>query len=219
VVVKVQDVRIGGHGPWSFQVDEGERVAVVAGSSWARLALLSLLTGRQRPEAGRVRLLGEDLYAASGATALALFRDVGVVREGGGLVSNLRAWENVLLPASYHAGLAGDEVLPRAQRHFERLGLRDDALADCLDSLPGLLPGHWRRIVGLVRALVMEPRLMLYEAPLDGLPAALARAVADVTAGFHDERPGRTSLYLVTEASGTLPLAVGRTIGLGGDQA
>ena len=210
-------MRVGGHGPWSFEVAEGERVAVVAGSSYARLALVSILAGCLPPASGRLRLLGEDPNALPRAKALALFRQVGIVREGGGLVSNLRAWENVLLPASYHEGLVADEVLPRVQGYFERLGLAGDALASCLDSLPGLLPEHWRRIVGLVRALVMEPRLMLYEVILDGLPASLARAVAELVASFHDGRPGRTSVFVVTHAASVSQLAAARTIELRGD--
>ncbi len=210
-------MRVGGHGPWSLHVAEGESVAVVAGSTWARQALLRLLTGRLTPASGRLSLLGEDLYAGPIEDAFAVFREVGVVREGGGLVSNLRAWENILLPVSYHAGLTADEVMPRVQGYFERLGLAGDPLESCLESLPGLLPEHWRRIVGLVRALVMEPRLMLYEAVLDGLPAGLARAVAELTASFHEGRPGRTSLFIVTEAAGATQLAARRTIELRGD--
>jgi phospholipid/cholesterol/gamma-HCH transport system ATP-binding protein len=210
-------VRVGGHGPWSCHVADGERVVVVAGSTWARQALLRLLTGRLTPASGRLGLLGEDLYARPIEHAFAVFREVGVVREGGGLVSNLRAWENILLPVSYHAGLTAEAVMPRVQGYFARLGLSGDALEGCLESLPGLLPEHWRRIVGLVRALVMEPRLMLYEAVLDGLPAGLARAVAELTASFHDGRPGRASVYVVTDAAGGSQLSAGRTIELGGD--
>jgi phospholipid/cholesterol/gamma-HCH transport system ATP-binding protein len=216
-MVRLEEVRVGGHGPWSFHVAEGEKVAVVAGSSYARLALVSLLTGRLPPASGRLCLLGEDLYAAPRAKALALFREVGIVREGGGLVSNLRAWENILLPVSYHAGLTGDEILPRVQGCFERLGLQGEALTSCLDSLPGLLPEHWRRIVGLVRALVMEPRLMLYEAVLDGLPVSLSSAVAELTASFHDGGSGRTSVFVEAYAAGVSQLAAARTIELRGD--
>jgi phospholipid/cholesterol/gamma-HCH transport system ATP-binding protein len=213
-VVRLEEVRVGGHGPWSFHAAEGESVAVVAGSSYARLALVALLTGRQAPASGRLFLLGEDLYAASREKALALFREVGIVREGGGLVSNLRAWENILLPASYHQGLGEDDLLPRVQACFERLGLSGDALTSCLDSLPGLLPEHWRRIVGLVRTLIMEPRLLVYEALLDGLPGSLSRAVAERVVGFHAERPGRTSVFVVTDAAGAQQLTRGRTIEL-----
>jgi len=215
--VRLEEVRVGGHGPWSFHVLEGEKVAVAAGSSFARLALVSLLTGRLAPASGRLCLLGEDLYAAPRAKTLALFRELGIVREGGGLVSNLRAFENILLPVSYHERLGEDEVLARVQGCFERLGLSGDALASCLDSLPGLLPEHWRRIVGLVRALVMEPRLMLYDAVLDGLPVGLARGVAELTASFHDGRPGRTSLFVVADVAGASHLNAGRTIELRGD--
>jgi phospholipid/cholesterol/gamma-HCH transport system ATP-binding protein len=216
-MVRLEDVRVGGHGPWSFIVAEGERVAVVAGSSYARLALVSLLTGCLPPASGRLFLLGEDLAEAPRAKALALFRQLGIVREGGGLVSNLRAWENILLPASYHDGLEAGAVLPRVEACFERLGLSGDALVRCLDSLPGLLPEHWRRIVGLVRALVMEPRLMLYEAVLDGLPTSLAHAVAELVASFHDLRPGRTSVFVATDAASLSQLPVSRTIELRGD--
>ncbi len=216
-MVRLEEVRVGGHGPWSLAVGEGERVAIAAGSSWARVALMALLTGRRPPGGGRLTLLGEELYRLPEAKALALFREVGVVREGGGLVSNLRAWENLLLPVSYHAGLTVEVVLPRVQAYFEKLGLRGDALASCLDSLPGLLPEHWRRIMGLVRALLMEPRLMMYESLLEGLPASLAPAVAALTASFHEQRSGRTSLFVVSEAALASPLAASRTIALRGD--
>jgi phospholipid/cholesterol/gamma-HCH transport system ATP-binding protein len=207
-------VQVRGHGPWSFRVAEGESVAVVASSSYARVAFVSLVAGRLAPASGRLYLLGEDLYGASRARALALFRDLGVVREDGGLVSNLRAWENILLPPSYHQGLEEEAVLPRAEGYFERLGLTGGALASCLDSLPALLPEHWRRIVGLVRALVMEPRLLVYEALLDGLPSGLARGVGQLAASFHQERRGRTSVFVVTDGAGVSPLAVQRTIEL-----
>ncbi len=207
-------MRIGGHGPWSCHVTEGESVAVVAGSSYARLALLALLSGRQAPASGRLYLLGEDLYAAPRVRALALFREVGIVPQSGGLVSNLRAWENILLPASYHQGLEEEQVLPRVQAHFERLGLSGDALARCLDSLPGLLHEHWRRVVGLMRTLIMEPRVLVYDALLDGLPGGLARALAELAESYHQGRPGRTSVHVVTDAAAASHLTVQRTIAL-----
>jgi phospholipid/cholesterol/gamma-HCH transport system ATP-binding protein len=216
-VVRLEEVRLGGHGPWSLAVGEGERVAVAAGSSWARQALLALLTGRQRPASGRVLLLGRDLYDLTAEQGFALFREVGVVREGGGLVSNLRAWENLLLPVAYHAGRSAAEIRPRVVDYFESLGLRGDDLASCLDGLPGLLPEHWRRVVGLVRALLMEPRLMVYESLLEGLPASLTPAVAALAVSFHERRSGRTSVFVVTETGVASALAVSRTIALQGD--
>ena len=55
---------------------------------------------------------------------------------------------------------------------------------------------------------------MLYEAVLDGLPVSLSRAVAELTASFHDGRPGRTSVFVVTDAAGVSQLTAGRTIEL-----
>jgi hypothetical protein len=63
----------------------------------------------------------------------------------------------------------------------------------------------------------MEPRLMLYDAVLDGLPASLALAVAELVASFHDGRPGRTSVFVVTDAASLPQLAVARAIELKGD--
>ena len=213
----LEDVRVDGHGPWSFHVEAGERVAVIAGASYARLALLSVLSGRQPPATGRMTLLGEDVYAAPEATVLDLLRQVGVVRKGGGLVSNLRAWENIVLPVAYHSGQTWDEIEPRVRAFFDRLGLQGEVLEANLHSLPGLLPEHWRRVVGLVRALIMEPRLMVYEALLDGLPGGLARAAGDLTAAFHAERPDRTSVFVVADGPAAFPLAAERTIDLQGD--
>ncbi len=213
--MRLEQLTSGGHGPWSFQVAAGESVAIVAGSGWARQALVSLLCGQRPPDSGRLRLLGQDLEPLGEAGRLALFREVGVVREDGGLISNLRAWENIALPVRYHAGAAPQrELLPEVVRRFASLGIAGDSLEDCLDSLPGLLPQHWRRLVSLVRALVREPRLLLYDALLDGLPAGLARSVVELTRAFHCERDGRTSIHLVTDAAGAAQLAASRTIEL-----
>jgi ABC-type transporter Mla maintaining outer membrane lipid asymmetry ATPase subunit MlaF len=216
-MVDLEELRVGGHGPWSFHVDEGESVAVVAESAWGREALLALLAGRRAPRSGRLTLLGEELYALPRTKALALFREVGVVPENGGLISNLRAWQNILLPASYHAGLTVAQVSGRVEGYFEQLGLSGDALASCLDSQPGVLPQHWRRLVGLVRALVMEPRVLVYEAVLEGLPPRLALAVAELTATFHAEQRGRVSLFITTDVAGTQHVPARRRIDLRGE--
>ena len=69
-----------------------------------RHQLWSMLTGSTPPQRGQMYMFGQDFFAASEHERLALCRRVGVVPYDGGLISNLKAWENIVLPVSYHRG-------------------------------------------------------------------------------------------------------------------
>jgi phospholipid/cholesterol/gamma-HCH transport system ATP-binding protein len=216
-MVTLTGVRVGDLGPWSFEIGEGERVAVVISSSWVREALVGALARCRTPSSGQILLFARDIFAIPEQEALRLFREVGIVWNTGGLISNLKIWQNILLPMAYHSGMVAEQIESRVVAYLARLGKGGDDLGTWLASLPGLLPPQERRLVGLVRALVMEPRLLVYDAVLDGLPPRQATAVFDLVTAFHAERPGRTSVFLVPEASAAARVKAERIIELQGD--
>jgi phospholipid/cholesterol/gamma-HCH transport system ATP-binding protein len=92
----------------SFNFESGGTAKILFDSEDRKNILFGLLAGLQRPEAGRILFFGEDLFAHEENERLALFRRIGVVPAHGGLISNLKAWENLLLPAWYHRGLTAN---------------------------------------------------------------------------------------------------------------
>jgi ABC-type lipoprotein export system ATPase subunit len=157
---------------------------VVTGPSGSgKTTLLRLLTGLDRPTAGRVVTLDHDL-ATLDRDALARLRAtrIGIVDQVRDLVPFLSAQENVELGAAIR-GLDGPETADRASAALERVSLADKAGR----SPDGLSAGERLR-VALARAIVAEPELLVLDEPTAALDRAGARAVAALLQAFDGER-------------------------------
>ena len=195
-------VDAGGFRGASFAVAPGELVVLEAATGADAGTLLRLLVGSAQPEAGAVALLGEPLAGIAEARRLALLARTGVVWGDGGFLSNLKAWENILLPLWYH----GDE---RAERREEevlallgRLGVGPDRVAGFLAAMPASLPTRERRILGVARAMLPDAEAMIYAELFDGLDAATRALLLGETARHHERREGRATLFVASGAEG-----------------
>jgi putative ABC transport system ATP-binding protein len=178
----------------SLRLDAGEHVAVMGPSGSGKSTLLHVLGLLDRPDAGRVRLEGEDVAALSDE-ALSRRRAlrVGFVFQGFHLVPTLDVLENVALPLLY-ADRSPEEARARARALVDRVGLLDRAR-----HRPSELSGGQQQRVAIARALANDPALVLADEPTGNLDR---RTGADVLALLDEvPREGRT-LVVVTHDPG-----------------
>ena len=180
----------------SFDLDGGATVKILFDSEDRKKILFSLLAGLRRPETGKILFFGEDLFAREEDERLALFQRVGVVPADGGLISNLKAWENLLLPAWYHRGLTAQEAERPVAGIFEQLEPGEAGLKRRMGELPGQLSLYERRVVALARAMLLEPDILIYDFTFAGLERDAAQRLMKLTSEYHDKKAGRVSLYL-----------------------
>jgi phospholipid/cholesterol/gamma-HCH transport system ATP-binding protein len=180
----------------SFEVAPGEAVRIMLPSGDHVRDLYAVLTGAALPAGGRVRLFGADLHADGEAGRLRLFQRVGAVPNRGGLISNLKVWENLVLPAWFHRGLDAQALEPVVLEWFAALGVTGPEAAALMPRLPDALAPAQRRAVALVRAMVAAPDLLIYEDMLSGLDRSAASRWIGTTAVFHRRHASRSSLYL-----------------------
>ena len=198
----------------SFDLDSGSSAKILFDSEDRKNILFGLLAGLQRPEAGKVLFFGEDLFTHEENERLALFQRIGVVPAHGGLISNLKAWENLLLPAWYHRGLTAEQAERPVAEIFDQLGPGEAGLKRRMGELPGQLSLYERRVVALARAMLMEPDILIYDFTFAGLERDAAQQLMKLTGEFHGRKAGRVSLYLCPDDAFSARLAADNTITL-----
>jgi len=132
--------------------------------------------------------------------ALAAQPNTAVVASNGGLISNLRIWDNLALPVQYRDLQLGGKLQETVVNLFDKCGVRDEqSLTRLLSSLPDQLSLYEKRLIGFIRAMLMMPELLIY----DSLHEGLSRREMDKTARFDRVfrlyYPFRTSVLLSFE--------------------
>jgi osmoprotectant transport system ATP-binding protein len=148
-------------GPLSLDVPTGARVAIVGPSGCGKSTLLRVILGLVRPDAGRVVVAGEPLRDEN---KLAVRRRIGYVVQDGGLFPHLTAERNVTLVAR-HLGWEEGRLRKRLDDLSAMTGMDRDALA----RWPVQLSGGQRQRVGVMRALFLDPDVILMDEPLGAL--------------------------------------------------
>jgi phospholipid/cholesterol/gamma-HCH transport system ATP-binding protein len=204
-VIELRAVSIGDFRGASFSLHAGERCRLLLSSDADVTLLLRLIVGTARPESGAVVVFGADAAHQSESWAVAAMTRLGIVWPGGGYVSNLKVWENILLPLWYH----GDERAERREEEvlalLSRLGMEPARVAGFLAAMPASLPARERRILGVVRAMLPDAEVMVYAGLFDGLDAPTRTALLEETGRHHDRRAGRATLYVASDAGGLPP--------------
>jgi putative ABC transport system ATP-binding protein len=173
----------------SFDVDDGERVAIVGASGSGKTTLLGLLAGLDDATSGDVVLDGVSLATLDqdGRAALRQ-RLLGFVFQSFQLLPALTALENVMLPLE----LAGaSDAMPRARDWLARVGL-----ARRTTHHPRQLSGGEQQRVAIARAFVSEPKMLMADEPTGNLDGATGVEIAELM--FRLNREHGTTLLLVT---------------------
>ena len=160
----------------SFALDKGETLVVMGGSGSGKTVLLRLIAGLLRPDAGQIRVFGQNIEHLSEEELLPIRRRLGYVFQGAALFDSLTVHENVAYPLREHARLAEDEIRRRVVHFLSLVGLDDNVLG----QLPAELSGGMRKRVGIARALIAEPEVMLYDEPTAGLDPTNSKMVGEL---------------------------------------
>jgi phospholipid/cholesterol/gamma-HCH transport system ATP-binding protein len=160
----------------SFALDKGETLVVMGGSGSGKTVLLRLIAGLLRPDAGQIRVFGQSIEHLSEEELLPIRRRLGYVFQGAALFDSLTVYENVAYPLREHTRLDEEEIRRRVVHFLSLVGLNDSVLG----QLPAELSGGMRKRVGIARALIGEPEVMLYDEPTAGLDPTNSKIVAEL---------------------------------------
>jgi phospholipid/cholesterol/gamma-HCH transport system ATP-binding protein len=188
----------------SLTVAEGETLAIVGPSGTGKSVLLKTTIGLIVPDAGDVLLDGESVVTASREKLQEIRRRVGYVFQNAALFDSMNVYENVAfgIQAEIAKQLGKQEVLTRVVAALDDVNL-DPAVV--MPKLPSELSGGMRKRVGLARAIVGRPEILLYDEPVTGLDPVNAASVDRLIKHIGDKK-GVTSIVVTHDIEGGLAL-------------
>jgi phospholipid/cholesterol/gamma-HCH transport system ATP-binding protein len=186
-------------------VETGETLSVVGHSGTGKSVLLKTTIGLIVPDYGDVRIDGESVHHSDRRTLDRLRRKVGYVFQNAALFDSMTVFENVSqgVPEEELKGLRFREVLRRAAEALELVNLDPRVV---LSKLPSELSGGMRKRVGLARAIVGKPEILLYDEPVTGLDPVNATVVHELIQRLAGEL-GVTSILVTHDIEGALPIS------------
>ena len=148
----------------NLDVDEGTTCVILGGSGSGKTVLMKHIIGLLKPDSGQVFVDGEDVVPLNDLELERVRRKFGMVFQGAALFDSMTVFENVAFPLREHAKLSEEEMRKRVAEKLAIVGLHDVA-----DRYPADLSGGMRKRVGLARAIVRDPKIVLYDEPTTGL--------------------------------------------------
>ncbi len=164
----------------SFKVQKGETKIILGGSGTGKSTVIKLVLGLLKPDAGRVFVDGEDITEFSEAEMMRVRKNFGMVFQEGALFDSLSVYENVAYRL-HEQGVPETEVEQEVRRM-----LRFVNLEDAIDKMPVELSGGMRRRVGIARALVGGPGIVMFDEPTAGLDPPTARTICELAIKLRD---------------------------------
>ncbi len=189
----------------SLTVPEGETLVIVGPSGTGKSVLLKTTIGLIVPDRGDVLLDGESVVTASREKLQEIRRRVGYVFQNAALFDSMNVYENVAygIQDQIAKELGREEILKRVVQALEDVNL--DA-PQVMPKLPAELSGGMRKRVGLARAIVGRPEILLYDEPVTGLDPVNAAAV-DRLIKYIGDKTQVTSIVVTHDIEGGLLLA------------
>jgi phospholipid/cholesterol/gamma-HCH transport system ATP-binding protein len=160
----------------SFRLEKGETLVIMGGSGSGKTVLLRIIDGLLRPDSGQVRLFEHNIERLSEEALLPIRRRLGYVFQGAALFDSFTVEENVGFPLREHTDLPDREIHARVVHNLSLVGLDERVLP----QLPAELSGGMRKRVGIARALIGEPDVLLFDEPTAGLDPTNSKMVGEL---------------------------------------
>jgi phospholipid/cholesterol/gamma-HCH transport system ATP-binding protein len=174
----------------SLVVERGTTTVVLGGSGSGKTVLMKHIMGLFKPDKGEVIVDGENVSAMD-RQELARFRTrMGMVFQSAALFDSMTVYENVSFPLREHTNLSEDQIRERVK---EKLAVVE--LHGVEDKFPAELSGGMRKRVGLARAIVRDPKIVLYDEPTTGLDPLTTESVDEMIINAR-EKLGVTSVVI-----------------------
>jgi phospholipid/cholesterol/gamma-HCH transport system ATP-binding protein len=169
----------------SFVVKRGETLAILGESGCGKTVLLKLLIGLLFPTSGRVVFDGQVLAELDDRSLAQLRLRYGFLFQGAALFDSMTVFDNVAFGLREHRAGPNSDLAEKVRQHLQEVGLPPGVET----KRPAELSGGMKKRVGLARALILEPEVMLYDEPTTGLDPIMSDVINDLILQTRQQHP------------------------------
>ena len=164
----------------NLEIPEGKITAVIGPSGEGKSVLLKHLIGLLQPDSGQVEVEGESIVGLRRSQLNRIREKFGMLFQNVALFDSMTVFENVAFPLQEKTALPADEIRRRVLAALEDVGLKNIE-----NKYPDELSGGMKKRVGLARAVVLNPRIILFDEPTTGLDPIIKRAIHQLIKDTH----------------------------------
>ena len=166
----------------SFKIERGESVVIIGRSGGGKSVLLKQLVGLLKPDSGQVLIEGEDIVPMNERSLLRVRAKFGVLFQGAALFDSMTVAENIAFPFRQRKDLSPADISKKVSDALEVV-----ELPGTQNKKPSELSGGMRKRVGLARAIVYEPEIVLYDEPTTGLDPIVSDSIDKLIIRVRDQ--------------------------------
>jgi phospholipid/cholesterol/gamma-HCH transport system ATP-binding protein len=174
---------------------------ILGGSGSGKSTVLRLIGGLIRPQAGEVRVDGDDVTRLTNRGLREVRKKLGMVFQGGALLDSYTVFDNLALPLRERTSMDEKEIADEVHRTLQAVGVEDAG-----DLLPGQLSGGMLRRVALGRAIIRKPVILLCDEPFSGLDPVSCRRIEALLKKMNQEF-GMTLIVVSHDVRSTMRMA------------
>jgi phospholipid/cholesterol/gamma-HCH transport system ATP-binding protein len=168
----------------NLNIEFGEKqITVVIGrSGGGKSVMLKHIIGLMKPDSGKVLIGGIDINTLKKKELNEIRKKFGMVFQDGALLDSLNVFENVAFPLRQHLKLSENEIKDRVFSVLEDVGLKGQE-----NKMPSEISGGMRKRVGVARALILKPEIMLFDEPTTGLDPVMSDVINNLIISMHNK--------------------------------
>ncbi|MBI5889018.1 MAG: ABC transporter ATP-binding protein [Deltaproteobacteria bacterium] len=175
----------------NLEVEKGKITVIIGRSGEGKSVLIKHIIGLLRPDSGRILLDDIEITALKESELNEVRKRFGMLFQGAALFDSMTVGENVGFPLMEHTDLHDADIMKTVVEKLRRVGL-----VGVEDMMPSELSGGMKKRVGLARAIVMDPEIVLFDEPTTGLDPIMSDSVADLV--LDTQRALNTTYILIT---------------------
>jgi len=167
----------------SLTIEESLTTVVIGASGIGKSVLLKCITGLLAPQEGSITIDGDEIVGTERKDLVRIRRKTGMLFQEGALFDSMTVFENVAFPLAYHKLYPSAEIRRKVFAYLSLVGMQDYA-----NAMPRELSGGMKRKVAVARAMILEPRYLLYDEPNAGLDPSSSAIVEAMIMRLQAER-------------------------------